>query len=304
MKLFTIFLTSICMVLMCQAGQEHVGVFSNNAEGFQEVVLMIDEGGYAYFQGSVLSLIGKWNYDEKEQLMELTFFDPDSGEDKTIQLTFEKENRIYVSEYIDGKSSNNTRLEFKDTQIPEKAKNAFLKYPQWLSQAREHFQVMEDMREAKRRHQEKVERERPEYERHLEIIKENPSKILSDKYHVEDFGLYYRAFSDSLKNKENYFPEAVLIELLETLPEPHAGRTLIFNRQEISSETITRYYPIARDKWSKTTYVILQNIVKHPNTPIAVIRDLAGRKDVAVGAVHPAQRRLKELEKEGANKTE
>ena len=107
-----------------------------------------------------------------------------------------------------------------------------------------------------------------------------------------------RAFQVSLKDPKIWFPEDIFVALLEQLPEDNFWiRELIFARQELSPATLQKFYPKAL-VWGKDDYCLLANIATHPNTPVAIVRDLAGRNELPAGATIPAQNRLKKMEKE------
>ena len=46
------------------AEKEYTGVFSNEAEEFETVTLMIHDGGLAFFSAGVSGQIGEWDFDK------------------------------------------------------------------------------------------------------------------------------------------------------------------------------------------------------------------------------------------------
>lgn len=284
----------------------HVGIFSNEAEGFKTVTVMIHDGGLAYFHAAVSGRIGEWEFAESESTLSLKFFDPSAMKDRTLNLRFDKKTRTYdmIRPGDGAKNDPPYDLHFISDEIPDQMVEAFKMYPEKIKQIKAQAAAE---REFKKRREEQLERERPEYERIVAQIKAEPKTVLAEEFHsreLTDLGQYppkIRAFRDTLTDHDVTYPEEVLVELINEIPdEHHSLRVLLFQRPELTGKTLTRFYPKAL-KWGELNYTILANIAKHPNTPIEVVRDLAGRKDVAGGATTPAKYRLEKLERANKN---
>lgn len=277
--------------------QTHLGVFSNEAEGFKIVTVMIHPDGLAYFHAAVAGQICEWDFDESAATLSLKGLDPSTMKEHTLNFRFDEKKRSYKRIKPDQTSGNDPadELHFVSAEIPNKMVEAFKVYPARLKQMQEQAAFE---RELKRRREEQLERERPEYERVVAQIKAEPRTVLAKEFHSQkltelgNFPPKIRAFRDTLSGSEVTYPEEVLIELLNALPdERHTLRMLLFQRPELKGETIARFYPQAL-KWGKEDYTILTYIAEHPHTPMEILRDLAGRQDIAVGATQPAKDRL------------
>ena len=301
---FLTFRAVLCLAAASYAKEEdqkHLGVFSNEAEGFKIVTVMIHESGMAYFHGAVTGLIGEWKLDATKSTLPISIYDPSARKEQSLDLRFDKGSRSY--EIIKpGKEAGDPPYElyFISDDIPEKMVAAFKAYPEQIKKMKAQAAAEEQF---KRRREEQLERERPEYERVVAQIKAEPRTVLAKEFHSKELtplGQYptkVRAFRDTLIDHDVTYPEKVLIELLEEVPDDHHSlRVLLVKRPELTGETITRFYPQAIE-WGKLNYTILANIAEHPNTPIEIVRDLAGRKDLAVGATNPAKYRLEKLER-------
>lgn len=277
------------------ADDEITGVFSNEEEGFKIVTLMIHKDGLGYLHVAVAGQIGEWKFDKGESVLSFTVFDDSAGKDETVRLKFDSQHSSYILMRPD-KSVDTTAertLHFITNQIPDKLVQAFKEYPEKIKEVRRGVLAR---KEAAKRWQEQLERERPEYERILSRIKDDPKTVLSKEFYTRDVTPATRAFQASLSDKETKFPEEVLVALLEQLPDDnHWIRVLVFARPELSASTLERFYPKAL-VWGKLNYTILANIATHSNTPIAIVRDLAGRGELPVGATIPAKQRLKKLD--------
>lgn len=277
------------------ADTKFTGVFSNSAEGFKIVTVMVHNDGLAYFHAAIGGQIGEWTFDDASSTLSIKLFDPSSRKDHSVQLKFDAKTRSYKltrpEHAADADPAN--ELKFVTDEIPEKLLEALKAYPEMIKKAR--AQARAEL-EWKRRQEEQLEKERPEYERVLAQIRQKPQSVLSNEFYSRDVTPATRALQASLKDNGVRFPEEVLIGLLEQLPDDnHWIRVMIFARPELQASTLTKFYPKAL-KWGELNYTILANIAKHPNTPIETVRDLAGRDELPVGATIPAKDRLKKME--------
>jgi len=301
---FLIFITSLCLIGSSYAEEEakrHLGVFSKDADGFKSVTLMIHEDGLAYLHASVSDLIGKWSFDEPSSKLSLKIFDPPTAEYQTMDFRFDKKSHTFcIIKPDDGdKKDQSDELHFISDEIPKQLIEAFKAYPEQLKKVEAQAVAARDW---KTRCKQELEQERPEYERSLAKIKANPRSVLSKQFWGPIVTPAMRAFQASLHSKDYNFPEEVLVELLEQLPDDnHWIRALIFSRRELTADTLKKFYPKALE-WGDLNDDVLANIAKHPNTPIEIVRDLAGRDDLAVRVTDPARRRLEETEREKTNK--
>jgi hypothetical protein len=277
------------------ADTKFTGVFSNNAEGFKIVTIMVHTNGLAYFHAAIGGQIGEWTFDDASSMLSIKLFDPSSKKDHSVQLKFDGKTRSYkltrTDHAADAEPAN--ELKFVTDEIPQKLLEAFNAYPEMIKKAR--AQALAEL-EWKRRQEEQLEKERPEFERVLSQIRHNPKSVLSNEFYSRDVTPATRAFQASLKDNGVRFPEEVLVGLLDQLPDDnHWIRAMIFARPELQASTLTKFYHKAL-KWGELNYTILANIAKHPNTPMETVRDLAGRDELPVGATIPAKDRLKKME--------
>jgi hypothetical protein len=134
------------------------------------------------------------------------------------------------------------------------------------------------------KYEERLAREKSEYERIRKSIIENPRVVLSQKFYVRDDTPATRALKSALGDRDIVFKEDVLVDLLgELIPDNHWTRGQIFSRPELSAGTLERFYPQALDWGRHLNHEILANIAEHPNTPRALVEDLATRNDVPIG---------------------
>jgi hypothetical protein len=295
MRVLSLILVFCCAAVSYAADTKFTGVFSNSAEGFKIVTLMVANNGLVYFHAAIGGQIGEWMFDDASSTLSIKHFDPSSTKDHSIQLKFDAKTRSYKltrpDNATDAEPAN--ELKFVTDEIPEEMLEAFKAYPAMIKEAR--AQALAE-REWKRRQEEQLEKERPEYERVLAQVHQNPKSVLSNEFYSRDVTPATRAFQASLKDTEVRFPEEVLIGLLEQLPDDnHWIRAMIFARPELQASTLTKFYPKAL-KWGELNYTILANIAKHPNTPMETVRDLAGRDELPVGATIPAKDRLKKMQ--------
>jgi hypothetical protein len=297
---FLIFITSLCVIGNSYAeevAKKHLGVFSNEAEGFKIVTVMIHEGGLAYLHASVSGQIGEWSFDEPSSRLSLKIFDPSTAEYQNVNFRFDKKSRTFgIIRPDDGdKKDQPHELHLITDEIPKEMIEAFKAYPDQIKEIKARSVAERDWQT---RREQQLERERPEYERILAEIKANPKSVISKQFYGRMVTPATRAFQASLKSEDYNFPEEVLVGLLEQLPDDnHWIRALIFSRRELTSDTLMKFYPKALE-WGELNYEVLANIAKHPNTPIEIVRDLAGRDELAVGATDPAKQRLEKAERE------
>ena len=273
----------------------HTGVYSNEAEGFKTITVMIHEDGLAYFHAAVMGTMGEWEFDKSSSTLSIKVIDPSSTREETLKLTFDGEDRTYTMVRPGGGGGHGAGnpLHFITDEIPKEMVQAFEAYPEQLKKIKAQVRAT---RELRKRREEQLEQERPEYERALAQIRENPESVLSREFYGRGETPKTRAFQVSLRDHDFRYPEEVLIGLLEQQPDDNPWvRNAIFTRPELGADTVTRFYAKALE-WGEMNYTVLANIAKHPNTPIEILRDLAGRDELALGAIEPARRRLKEIE--------
>lgn len=293
---------AIGIILYCSLaayGQEELhGVFSNEAEGFKTVTLMVHERGDAYFHAAVAGVIGKWSYDKPSSILTFDYFDPGPNKDSSVRFKFDAMKRTYTF-VIDGTETtadSSRTLHYVTNTIPDQLIQAFKTYPQELEKHRRQVQARETQ---KREYEEKLAREKPEYERIQKSIVENPHVVVSPEFHSREDTPATRALKSTLGDREIALPENDLIALLEQLPpDNHWIREQVFARPELTAATIEKFYPKALDWGKHLNYGILANIAKHPNTPRALVEDLATKNDVPIGAVGPAQEQIKKYAEE------
>lgn len=280
-------------------GQDELhGVFSNEAEGFKIVTVMVHDSGYAYFHAAVAGAIGKWSYDKKVSILTLDYFDPGPNKDATIKFMFDPKKRIYtlVGDISETTADSSRTLHYVTNCIPDQLIQAFKTYPEELERCRRQIQARERQ---KREYEEKLAREMQEYERIRKSIVEKPRVVISKEFYVSDDTPATRAIKSALGDRDIAFQEDVLVDLLGELPpDNHWIREQIFSRPELSAGTIAKFYPQALDWGKHLNYGILANIANHPNTPMALVEDLATKNDVPIGVVGPAQGQVKKYAEE------
>lgn len=298
--------TALLSLALIAQGQEDLrGVFSNNAEGFDIATLMIHETGYAYFHAAVAGVIGEWSFDKATSVLTVKFLDSgNSKERSSIGFLFDPKQRSYT--FVDGdyaKQRGATKtLRYVTNAIPDKLVAAFKVYPDEVRKQRQQLKARE---EYKRKEEERLARERPEYERIRNVITNDPKVVISSEFFVREDTPATRALKSTLGDLNVKYPESVLVDLLNELPpDNHWIRAMIFSRPELTAGTIEKFYPKALEWGAHLNYGILANIGGHPNTPRQLIEDLASRADLPVGATRPAQRRLKQIrDEQNANHT-
>jgi len=283
-----------CSIAACGQDELH-GVFSNEAEGFNIVTLMVHDSGDAYFHAAVAGVIGKWSYDKPSSILTFDYFDPGPNRDSSMRFTFDSKNRTYmlIGDGTETKTDSSRTLHFVTNAIPEQLIQAFKTYPEEL---KKHRQQAEARERQKREYEENLAREKPEYERIQKAIVENPHVVVSPEFYGREDTPATRALKSALGDLAIAFPEDVLVKLLEQLPpDNHWIREQIFARPELSATTIEDFYSKALDWGAHLNYGILANIATHPNTPRSLIEDLALSTTLPGGAVGPAQTQMKQF---------
>lgn len=290
---------AIGIALYCSVtarGEEELrGVFSNEAEGFYTVTLMVHEGGDAYFHAAVAGVIGKWSYDKPSSILTFDYFDPGPNKDSSMRFKFDSKKRTYtlIGDGTETRTDSSKTLHYVTNAIPEQLIQAFKTYPEELKKRRQQTEARERQ---KREYEEKLAREKPEYDRIRKSIVDNPHVVVSPEFYGREDTPATRALKSTLGDREIAFPEDVLVKLLEQLPpDNHWIREQIFARPELSAKTFEDFYPKALDWGAHLSYGILANIATHPNTPRSLVEDLALSTTLPGGAVGPAQTQMKQF---------
>lgn len=303
-------IASLCLVgasLAEEKPKRHLGVFSNEAEEFKIVTVMIHEGGLAYFHAAVSGQIGEWEFDGTASTLSMKFLDPSTMEEQELNLRFDEKTRSYDLIKPDKDVANILpyELHFISDEIPDKMIAAFKAYPAQIEKIRAQVAAKQEF---ERRREEQLERDRPEYERIVAKIKAEPRAALAKEFHrkeLSELGQYppdVRALRDTLADPDVPFPEDVVIDLIDAVPDDHYSLlTLLLQRPELTGETLSRFYPKALE-CAHQYYGVAASIAKHPNAPIELLKDLAAREDIPVGATFPAKDRLEEIERGKKNK--
>ena len=178
-------------------------------------------------------------------------FDPGQNKDSSISFSFDHKDRSYTFLGDDeGNGDSSTTLHYVTNMIPEQLIQAFKTYPEELEKSRQRIQARE---KRKREYEEKLAREKPEYERIRKSIIENPRIVISKEFYVREDTPATRALKSALGDREIWFLEDVLLDLLTELPpDNHWIREQVFSRPELSANTIERFYPKALD-WVRTS---------------------------------------------------
>lgn len=126
------------------------GVFSNSAEGFGIITLMVHEGGMAYFHAATGGLLGEWKFDDKSQVLALKVFDDAARRDESLQLKFDPKARSYTILLPEGSRDRKPSdiLTFISQEIPKEVVASFEGYPERVKKLREEA---EQRREAQRK---------------------------------------------------------------------------------------------------------------------------------------------------------
>ncbi len=276
-----------------------LGVFSNEEGEFKTVTLMVHRSGYAYFHAAVMGTIGEWKYDAKRQELTLTCYDPQANREESLKFAFDAREKAYwIMDPETGLRATDSagRLRRLSDKIPPELVAAFAAYPENLRRERAEREAHVRARQA---HEEKLTREQPEYERLLAELGADPRAGLREEYHgVDTPG--GRALRQALGDLTRTFPEDVLIDMLEHLPEQnHWNREQIFARPELTTATIEAFWPRAVEWGTHLNYSIVGNLAQHPNTPLAIVEKLATEPgELPIGAVGVAQDRVVQLARE------
>jgi len=287
------------IILYCSLtayGQEELhGVFSNEAEGFKTITFMVHKRGDAYFHAAVAGVIGKWSYDKPLSILTFDYFDPGQNKDFSMRFTFDSNKRTYTltGDGTEARTDSSGTLHYLTNAIPEQLIQAFKTYPEELKKHRQQTKAREKQ---KREFEEKLAREKPEYDRIRKSIIANSHVVLSDEFYVREDTPATRALKNTLGDREVEFPEDVLVDLLNELPpDNHWIREQVFARPELSAKTLEEFYPKALDWGAHLNYGILANIATHSNTPRSLVENLALSTTLPGGAVGPAQSQLKQF---------
>lgn len=256
------------------------GSWHNGRDGFYTRTLSFRSDGEGMLGVAVGRVPFQWQTNAKHEVV-LVVTD---GQMTTNQLAlFEVEKDVIVLQ-TEGKEEPFWRV---STNEPPSLKTYF----EELAKGRRRIQARE---EQKRKREEKLAGEKPEYERIRKSIIENPHVVVSSEFYVREDTPATRALKSTLGDFSVEYPENALMDLLKSLPpDNHWIRKQIFARPELTAGTIEHYYPEALDWGLHLNHGILANIAQHPNTPWELVEDLATRTDMPGGAVGPAQEQIK-----------
>lgn len=295
-KFFLLFIIVIfCFSPDIYADDQMYGVFSNEGIGFYVVVFTVQEDGYACLMGSIGGAIGKWSYDGASSILTFKFFDFGPEKYSTFKLSFNKKERTYTflnSDYA--KYEECKTLHYIADHPPEEIAQAIKDYPEYIKKHMEELAIKKAREQQKL---EKLEKEKPEFDRTRNMIIENPHVILSEGFFDNLSDPAIRALRDVFSDHTVHIPEEACIEVIEEYPDMWL-MLAVFARPELTTETIERFYPKALELGLELNYNILVSLINNPNTPRYIIEDIIAMKDMPYGAVRPARQRLKEIEAE------
>jgi len=144
--------------------------------------------------------------------------------------------------------------------------------------------------------QKKLEAEKPIYLEYLSKIKNNPQIILSDEIYLLKSMPIRRAVFQSFSDETVVFPDETLTLLLDILPEDKRYfRAAIFSQPSLSTKSIEKYFPAARDWNHRIDGSIFASIAKNPNTPKYILEEIASINSDNYGAVQAARQKLQNL---------
>ncbi len=268
------------------------GVFSNEQSGFDILTMLIDQSGFGSIHTPVMVVVGKWTYDAESSILTFEQLTADSNNESRISFYFNKDSREYIPiNPENGKHASSTdSLHYIKSEIPKELVEGYKKAPAEIEKRQRELVARKNWKQMR---EDELEREKPEYERILNAIKEDPTIVLSDEYYGVESTPATRALRTALSDKNIIFPESTLIQLLEDPPEKQFMiRVRVFSRPELSTKTIEDYYPKALEWGSRLSYGLLVNIINNPNTPMELIEDLSLQSGVPVGATEPAKRKV------------
>ncbi len=102
----------------------------------------------------------------------------------------------------------------------------------------------------------------------------------------------FQSFSDETV----VFPDETLTLLLDILPEDkRLFRAAIFSQPSLSTKSIEKYFPAARDWNHRIDSSIFTSIAKNPNTPKYILEEIAAINSNNYEAVQAAKQRLQSL---------
>ncbi len=127
-------------------------------------------------------------------------------------------------------------------------------------------------------------------------IKNNPQIILSDEIYLLKSMPIRRAVFQSFSDETVVFPDETLTLLLDILPEDkRLFRAEIFSQPSLSTKSIEKYFPAARDWNHRIDSSIFTSIAKNPNTPKYILEEIAAINSDNYEAVQVARQRLQNL---------
>jgi len=281
---------------------ELYGIYSNEASGFSTITLVVHESGHGCIIGPIGGgTFGQWSYNGRSSVLTLSYFSPDQNKEQSYKFRFDQKKRTYTFTGNQARADPTSTLHFITNAIPDQLIKSFKDYPESLVINKQYAQEKENQR---RQAEDKLEREKPEYERIRKSLEKNLKLALSEEFYVLDDTPATRALRSVLADYKIMFPEDSLVDLLTNIPPvKHWVVEMIFNRPELSAKTIEDFYPKALEGDTKCNYSILANIAKHPNTPICLIEDLATRTNFPYGVTGPANTRLMNYSKTKSSKT-
>jgi hypothetical protein len=297
-----IFPILITLFLMGCKKDELYGIYSNKASGFSTITLVVHESGHGCIIGSIGGgTFGQWSYNGRSSVLTLSYFSPGQNKELSYKFRFDQKKRTYTFTGNKARADPYSTLHFITNAIPDQLIKSFKDYPASLVINKQYAQEKENQR---RHTEDKLEREKPEYERIRKSLEKNLKLALSDEFYVLDDTPATRALRSVLADYKIIFQEDSLVGLLTNIPPvKYWVVEMIFNRPELSAKTIEDFYPKALEGDTKRNYSLLANIANHPNTPICLVEDLATRTNFPYRVTGPANTRLINLSKAKSSKT-
>ena len=295
------------------------GQYYNMAEGFGGCGLTISTNGFASVFLSVVSLVGSWKYQliDQHPMVAVETYDPSANCDaallfgfsfnrksfRLLAMTNSVENAIRQWRTAEKSNKKSESLLQMTNGVPPEVESRLAKYPEWV---RRELSERERMKQARQAEADRLQREKPLYEKRLAEIRENPETILTvplQEYesppHLKGIAKNSpeaRALADALADQTILFKEETLIAFLKMEPwkKIHWFLARFFARNELSASTRRALFPQIIETAKQLNMDAASQFVLHQNTPLDLVRELRDTPGIPTGVMNAVNKRLEE----------